>query len=125
MLTGQHVSHRDLEGDLPRKAVDTASRRSQTNARFRQAKTSVIGRDDDVAGQRHLEPTAESKAVDRGDQRLPHLGAVGDAAKSAFGPGAAGHTLFGSVLEVVAGRESFIAGASKNNYPDVVISDCI
>ena len=76
--------------------------------------------DDDVARQRHFEAAAQGEAVHRGNGRFPDVGPVGQAAEPALDP-IFGQAVFGRVLEVVAGREGFVAGAGQHDHPDVVV----
>ena len=83
------------------------------------AKTRVLGGDDDVAGERGLEPAAHRDPVDRRDQRLVEIEAVREPGETGFGPRPApARSLH---LEIVAGRKGSLAGAGDDPDPQIRI----
>src|SRR5437773_2345795 len=77
----------------------------------------MLGGDDDVAGERQLEPAAEREAVHRRDQRLPEIVARDQSSEAALRH--ARHTVQRGPLEVVAGREGAITRAGQDRHPDL------
>ena len=81
------------------------------------AEVGVLGREPDVAGQRHLAAAAERVAVDGGDRRLAHrLEHVGDLLAE-LGVGARlERRLAVHLLDVGAGDERAVAGAGQHDH---------
>ena len=73
VLAGEHVTHRDLEGNRPRQSVHAAGAGKDAACWLWQAEAGAVGGDDDVAGHRQLAAAAEGVAVYGGDDRLPEL----------------------------------------------------
>src|SRR5713101_1129327 len=105
--------------------MDTSSEGSQSNARLRQPKPSMLSSDDNVAGERHLEPATESKAVYRSNQGFPDVGTISQTTKPTLRPWPTGHAFLCRVFEIIPRRERFIPSASQNNDPHVVVSNSI
>ena len=83
---------------------------------LRQREPRVLGRDADVAGERHLEPAAEAEAMDRGDDRLAHPLERGDpvvvhALAAILAERCDGREL----LDVGAGAKPALAGAAQQD----------
>ena len=83
MPAGQHHAHRDLERNMARQPMDPARAGHQADPRFRQPETRMVGRDNDVASERDFESAAQREAVNRGDDRLDDIVAVGDPGEAA------------------------------------------
>jgi hypothetical protein len=78
----------------------------------------ILGGDDDVAGQRDLEPAPHRDAVHRGDQRLVEVEAMRKAGKAGARPRA---TLARRLhLQIVAGREGALTRTSHDADPQIV-----
>ena len=119
---GQQEPHRDLERQLARQPVDAAGAGEQADARLGQPEAGVVGGDDDVARERHLQSAADGDAVDRRDHRLRALEVARDAPERRPGVAldvtAVGRPLGGD-LEIVARRERPLAGPGEDRDPDV------
>ena len=74
----------------------------------------VLGRDDEVAGEDDLEPAAEGRALDRGDQRLP-----APTADDAVLPAACRHVVAAG-RQVAAGAED-VGAAGQDAGPQLVV----
>ena len=61
--------------------MDAAGPCDQADARLWQSENRILWRDDDVAGERDLEPATHRDAVDRGDRRLVEVEAMRKAGK--------------------------------------------
>ena len=70
MATGEHVPHDGLEGALAGKAVDAVGAGDEPDLWLGEAEAGVLGGDDDVAGEGHLEAASEGVAVHAGDDGL-------------------------------------------------------
>ena len=115
---GQDHAHRLLARDHARQPVHAAAAGDQPDARLRQREQRVLRGDDDVAGERGLEPAAHRPAVHRGDDRLVEIEAMGDAGEAVRPVRAA--AAGGLHLQVVAGRERALAGAGDDADPQIV-----
>ena len=112
---GQHHAHRALHANGARQPVHTTGKRCQAYFRLGQREFGVLGRDDDVAGQRGLETTAHRHAIDGSDDRLVKPLARRQARKARRHEAAC--TATGLVLEVVAGRKRSRSSAGDDRDP--------
>ena len=83
-LAGEQHLEGDVVGDALRKADDAALAGDESPFHLGQPEFGVCGRDDQVAGQRHFEATAERPSFDGRDERLAHH-RLGEAAEAATG----------------------------------------
>ena len=81
-VAGQRQLHRDAVGDAARQAQERAAGRDERALDLGDAELGLAGGDDEVAGQRDLEPAGDGEALDRRDERLAR-GALGDAREPA------------------------------------------
>ena len=118
MSAGQNHAQRALRADLPRQAVESPCQRSQAHLRLRQREDRLVGSDDQIAGQRDLEPATHGNAVDRSDDRLGQIEPGGEARETS------GHRYALAALrliaKVVAGAEAPTAAGDDGN-PHVVV----
>src|SRR5262249_14314947 len=82
-----------------------------------QAGPGVIGRDDEVARERHLETAAEGVAVHRGDDRLPARRPVRETPEAGLGEADHVPPVLGRIAQIVAGRERLVARAGEDADP--------
>ena len=86
------------------------------------ANLGLLGGDDDIGRKRDLEAAAHGDAVDRGDDRLVEVVAIGEPAEAlgwAVRPRAGLGPELGVILEIVAGTECLVAGARDDGDPQV------
>src|SRR2546428_4400540 len=136
---GQQHAHRGLERDRARQPMHAALERHAADARLRQSELGVLGRDDDVAGQRQLEAAAQREAVHRRDERLGQIMAKRQSAEAArmtmrdvrgarvlLAKGASAPLALPRWLRrlphVVAGRERAIAGGREDRHAQLGIA---
>ena len=127
VATGEHVPHHRLKRSLAWEAVDAHGPGNEPYLRLSEAETGVLGGDDDVGGEGHLEAAAEGVAVHPRDDRLEQIEAAGEAAETGARPGDPGPLgggqarHLGRELEVVAGAEGASALAREDGDPEVVV----
>ena len=83
-LAGEQHLEGDVVGDPLRQTDDAALPGDEAPLHLGQPEFRVLRRDDQVAGQRHLEATAERPSFDGRDERLAHHG-LGEPAESTTG----------------------------------------
>src|SRR5512133_2899919 len=81
-VAGQRQLHRDAVGDAARQAQERARGRDERALELGDPELGLAGRDDEVAGERDLEPAGHREALDRSDQRLARA-ALDDAGEAA------------------------------------------
>ena len=96
--------------------------RGQTDPRLGEREDRTLGRDDQVAGERDLEPTAHGDAVDRGDHGLRVVEARRQAREARLRSAHLARVL-GGVLEIVARAERTSAGPRDDRDPQIGIGD--
>ena len=79
---GEQQVHGDMVGDAPRQ-LDRGGVRQRAGVDLGQAEADMLGRQDQVAGQRQLEAAADRHAVEGGDHRLVEVGQLLQPAEAA------------------------------------------
>src|SRR5208282_5937239 len=105
--------------------MDAAGRRHQADARFRQSEARMLGRDDDIAGKRDLESTAERESIHGRNDRLIDVVARGDSGEAALAANRFGQlpAILRGPAQIIAGRETLVAGARYDRDPRRLVRD--
>jgi len=116
---GEQDTHRPRRSNNSGQALDAPCQRSQTNQRFRQSENSMLGGDNNVGCQHHLEAAPERRTVGSDDDRLGKVAARCQPAKT--GIGSEHVPAFSLLLEIVSSAEGLVADGSDDGNPLIIV----